>query len=112
VFKTFINCLKCSKRIFRVPQTLFSLKKTPKKLKYQPGSGTSAFGEPTSSSQEMLISVICCVTGRAAVAALLGDSALAAEEWFRVASMIWMAEASAVGLLVTLLEAAGRDHIL
>lgn len=59
----------------------------------------------------MLISVICCVTGRAAVAALLGDSALAAEEWFSVASMIWMAEASEVGLLVTLLEAAGREQI-
>lgn len=61
----------------------------------------------------MLISVICCVTGRAAVAAvvLLGDSALAAEELFSVASMIWMAEASEVGLLVTLLEAPGRDQI-
>lgn len=58
----------------------------------------------------MLISVICCVTGRAAVAALLSDSALAAEEWFSVASMIWMAEASEVGLLVILLE-AGRDQI-
>lgn len=58
----------------------------------------------------MLISVICCVTGRAAVV-LLGDSALAAEELFSVASMIWMAEASEVGLLVTLLEAPGRDHI-
>lgn len=57
----------------------------------------------------MLISVICCVTGRAAVAALVGDSALA--EWFSVASMIWMAEASEEGLLVTLLEAAGRERV-
>lgn len=44
-------------------------------------------------------------------AVLLGDSALAAEELFSVASMIWMAEASEVGLLVTLLEAPGRDQI-
>lgn len=50
----------------------------------------------------MLISVICCVTGSAA-AAPLGDSASLAE-LFRLASMIWIAEASEVGLLVTLLE--------
>lgn len=58
----------------------------------------------------MLISVICCVTGRAA-AEPLGDSAPADEE-FRVASMIWMAEDSEVALLMTLLEAAGTDQTL
>lgn len=42
----------------------------------------------------------------------LGDSALALadEELFSVASMIWMAEDSEVGLLVTLLEAAGTEQ--
>ncbi len=40
----------------------------------------------------------------------LGDSALADEELFSVASMIWMAEDSVVGLLVTLLEAAGTEQ--
>ncbi len=79
------------------------------KQKYQPGSGSCTLGETTSSSQEMLISVICCVTGRAAVEPL-GDSALADEELFSVASMIWMAEDSEVGLLVTLLEAAGTEQ--
>lgn len=73
-----------------------------------PGSGSSTFGEAASSSQEMLISVICCVTGRAAPEELLGDSALAAEELFSVASMIWMAEASEVGLPVTPLEPTAK----
>lgn len=50
----------------------------------------------------MLISVICCVTGSAA-AAPMGDSASLAE-LFKLASMIWIADASEVGLLVTLLE--------
>lgn len=78
------------------------------KQKYQPGSGSSTLGETPSSSQEMLISVICCVTGRAAIEQL-GDSAQADEE-FSVASMIWMAEDSEVGLMVTLLEAAGTEQ--
>lgn len=50
----------------------------------------------------MLISVICWVTESAA-AAPLGDSASLAE-LFKLASIIWIADASEVGLLVTLLE--------
>ncbi len=76
------------------------------KQNYQPGSGSSTLGETTSSSQEMLISVICCVTAEEP----LGDSALADEELFSVASMIWMAEDSEVGLIVTLLEAVGTEQ--
>ncbi len=76
------------------------------KQNYQPGSGSSTLGETTSSSQEMLISVICCVTA----VEPLRDSALADEELFSVASMIWMAEDSEVGLIVTLLEAAGTEQ--
>lgn len=39
---------------------------TPIWIRYAPGSASSALGDAPSSSQEMLISVICWVTGRAA----------------------------------------------
>ncbi len=109
--RTVLSSLPYCKQVSTQFWTVLTLEPLPqvRNRNTKPGSGSCTLGETTSSSQEMLISVICCVTGRAAVEPL-GDSALADEGVVSVASMIWMAEDSVVGLLVTLLEAAGTEQ--